>query len=50
MLQSLANPASPLLQAQSFYCATLIKGSSHMPNYIRPSAQCSVRPNYKVSG
>ena len=37
-VQSLAKPASPLLQAQKFNCATQIRDSLHVSNHIRSSA------------
>jgi len=48
MVQSLAKPASPLMQAQSFYCATLIRGPLHMPNHIRCDGSSHTRKDYCI--
>ena len=35
--KSLAKPASPLRQAQNFYCATLNRDFSHLSSHIKSS-------------
>ena len=42
-LQSLAKPASHLLQARQFYCSVLSRDSPYMSNCVRSSEQYGVR-------